>query len=459
MRTCLLNIVRRNDYVSIPIMKWIKSDNYRSFAQLLVSSENWSPDQVYDWQLNHVKAIVDYAYVHVPAYRQKFKEAGYLPGDIKSWSDFEKLPFLSKDEIKNNFSDFVSDEKIPSHKAFTSGSTGKPMQFMHDCATSDREKAMFHYYWAKYGYRYGDKCIVLRGQGIADLPKKRFYQYDRFQNYKQFDSSLISNPEYLEYYDKGIRQFHAQIMQAYPSAVFSLAKNYINSGIDAPKFHTIFLGSENVTPYQCSFIKKVFHAEHVMYHYGLSECTGLALKHPEEDKLCFIPVYGYTEIVNNGTVCHDVGENGEIVTTGFNKSTPFIRYKTGDFTSISETKKESFLRNCKVVELIEGRKQDYVVTKNKRLIPVVWICGQHIKTLDKLSDFQYEQSEIGKLIVKVVIQPGSGSEESIVSDVQKELSHLLEDVDVVIKIVDDITKNPRGKRISMIQKLDTESFR
>jgi phenylacetate-CoA ligase len=440
-------------------MKWIKSGNYRSFAQLLVSSENWSPDQVCDWQLNQVKTIVDYAYAHVPGYRLKFKEAGYLPGDIKSWNDFEKLPFLSKDEIKNNFSDFVSDEKIPSHKAFTSGSTGKPMQFMVDCATSDHEKAMFQYYWSKYGYRYGDKCIVLRGQGIADLSKKCFYQYDRFQNYKQFDSSLVSNPEYLEYYDRGIRHFHAQIMQAYPSAVFSLAKNYAKYGIDAPKFHTIFLGSENVTPYQCGFIKEVFHAEYVMYHYGLSECTGLALKHPEEDKLCFIPVYGYTEIINNGTVCREVGENGEIVTTGLNKSMPFIRYKTGDFTSISETKKDSFLRNCKVVDLIEGRTQDYVVTKNKKLVPVVWICGQHIKTLDKLSDFQYEQTEIGKLIVKVVIQPGFCNEESLISDVQKELSHLLEDVEVTIKKVDAISKNPRGKRISMIQKLDTESFR
>ena len=453
----IVRFIRSNPIITIPLLKWKKSVEYNRFMGLLVNSESWSPEEVDAWQLNAVSEMVDYAYQNVPAYKEKYDQVGFKVGDIKSWRDFEKLPFLEKDEIKNNTKSFVSKIREPANDAFTSGSTGKPMKYLLDVATGERERAMFHYYWRKNGYNFGEPCVLLRGQNVGNPENNIFFQYDRFQNYKMFNSTYATRPENLETYCKQMGEFGATVLQAYPSSAYSFAKLCVEQGIDAPHFKLVFLGSEGLTPEQCEFIKDVFRAEKVMYHYGHSECAALAMRYPNEDKLGFVPVYGYTEIINNNTVCRDVGEFGEIVATGFNRSMPFIRYKTGDYTTTSQTNMDSFMRNCKPVELIEGRKQEYLVTATRRLVPVVWLCGQHMKSLALLKDFQYEQFEPGKLIVKVVLQ--KEEEQQIRQRLTTEFNTLLEDVDVVLESVDSIQKNSRGKRISMIQHLDVDAFR
>lgn len=453
----IINIVRENSFVNIPVLKWKKSKSYRDFLLLLNACENWTAEQTDEWQLNAVSTIVDYAYQNVPAYKEKYDQVGFKVGDIQSWSDFEKLPFLTKDEIKDSNKSFVSKIHEPAKDAFTSGSTGKPMRYLLDVATGERERAMFHYYWQKNGYIFGEPCVLLRGQNVGNPDKEIFYQYDRFQNYKMFNSTYATKPENLKTYCRQMAEFGANVLQAYPSSAYSFAKSCVEQGIEAPHFRLIFLGSEGVTPEQCTFIKDVFHAEKVMYHYGHSECAALAMRYPDEDKLGFVPVYGYTEIVNKNTVCRGLGETGEIVATGFNRSMPFIRYRTGDYTTTSQVNVDCFMQNYKPVELIEGRKQEYVVTATKRLIPVVWLCGQHMKELELLKDFQYEQHEPGKLIVKIVLP--KKDEQQIMQKLTSEFNALLKDVDVVLESVDSIQKNPRGKRISMIQHLDTDKFR
>ncbi|RVM17904.1 hypothetical protein [Sinorhizobium meliloti] len=44
-------------------------------------------------------AMVDYAYQHVPMYREIYDKAGYKPRSIRSLTDFEKLPILTRSEL------------------------------------------------------------------------------------------------------------------------------------------------------------------------------------------------------------------------------------------------------------------------------------------------------------------------------------------------------------------------
>jgi phenylacetate-coenzyme A ligase PaaK-like adenylate-forming protein len=105
----LVSGIRHNHFVTIPVMKWIKTDVYKRFLMLLNESENWTIDQVDKWQLKKVGDMVDYAFSHVPGYNKKYKSVGYELGSIRSWSDFEHLPFLSKEDIKENFAEYCSD--------------------------------------------------------------------------------------------------------------------------------------------------------------------------------------------------------------------------------------------------------------------------------------------------------------------------------------------------------------
>jgi phenylacetate-CoA ligase len=95
--------------------------------------ETMNPDELQNLQEKKLKNQIKYVYEKSKFYQQKFKAAGLLPGDIQSIQDLRKVPFTTKDELRE------SQEKDPplgSHAAVdmkkiirihsSSGTTGKP---------------------------------------------------------------------------------------------------------------------------------------------------------------------------------------------------------------------------------------------------------------------------------------------------------------------------------------------
>ena len=79
-------------------------------------------------QLKRLQALVERVYALVPYYRQKMDEAGVSPGDIKSLRDLRRLPFTTKEDLRQNypFGLFtVPLERVVRVHA-SSGTTGKP---------------------------------------------------------------------------------------------------------------------------------------------------------------------------------------------------------------------------------------------------------------------------------------------------------------------------------------------
>ena len=54
-------------------------------------------------QLKRLKSIAEKVYNSVPFYRNKFKEAGVSPDDIKSLNDLSKLPTTRKQNLRENY--------------------------------------------------------------------------------------------------------------------------------------------------------------------------------------------------------------------------------------------------------------------------------------------------------------------------------------------------------------------
>lgn len=86
--------------------------------------------------LPKLQAQLKYAYEHSPFYREKWDKAGVKPADIRSLDDFEQIPFVTKEEIRQDqignppFGSnlCVSREEIARIHG-TSGTTGKPTAF------------------------------------------------------------------------------------------------------------------------------------------------------------------------------------------------------------------------------------------------------------------------------------------------------------------------------------------
>jgi len=86
--------------------------------------------------LPKLQAQLKYAYENSPFYRRKWDAAGIKPQDIKSLDDFEQIPFVTKDEIRQDqieYPPFGNNLCIPREQIArvqgTSGTTGKPTAF------------------------------------------------------------------------------------------------------------------------------------------------------------------------------------------------------------------------------------------------------------------------------------------------------------------------------------------
>jgi len=69
------------------------------------------------------RRIVKYAYT-VPLYHEKYKKAGIHPNDIKGIGDIEKLPFITKDDLRENYPDRIIPKGFDTEHNFLLSTSG-----------------------------------------------------------------------------------------------------------------------------------------------------------------------------------------------------------------------------------------------------------------------------------------------------------------------------------------------
>ena len=77
-------------------------------------------------QWRRLKDIMNYAYLNVPFYGEKFAKAGVTPEDVRSFTDLESIPITTKSELQESNSKILAKNFLPRDCAtsYTSGSTG-----------------------------------------------------------------------------------------------------------------------------------------------------------------------------------------------------------------------------------------------------------------------------------------------------------------------------------------------
>lgn len=406
------------------------------------------------WQLDILTRQVEFAFKHVPAYKELYKKNGFDIGDLKTIEDFHRLPYVTKDMIKADPTSFLSDisNTTSYHIAHTGGSTDKPMMFYLPNESQYKEQAFYDLYWKQYGYSTGDKTVILRGQKILGLNYKRIYDYNAMYKTYIFDSAFITSREMVENTIQCIKRIGAKCLRAYPSSATLLAKKCLQFELEPPKFDIVILGSENVYPEDIEIIKRVFSANHVLNSYGHSEQVLLACLDESLNCLAFFPQYGYMELA-------DIDSNGlgEIVGTNYSRVMPFIRYRTQDYAVESKHVGEGIFRNCTYISRIEGRLQEFVVTKDERLVSLCNIAGSHMPSLNYLYDMQYYQDTPGELVILAVTDGDKETiEKNIIGDFDRKFEGTMH---ISVKYVESIPKSNRGKKVMINQKLDISQYK
>ena len=324
-------------------------------------------------QLERLKETVARVYEKVPPYRKKMDEAGVKPEDIKSLADLRKLPFVTKQDLRDNypFGLFAVPREELLRVHASSGTTGKPtvvgytegdMKVWTECVSriaaaggataKDFAQICFGYgmFTGALGLHYG-----LENIGATIIP-----------------SSTGNSEKQIMY----MKDFGTTLLVATPSYALRLAEVAREMGIDPKRDLNVkigLVGSELLTDAMREEMHKVWGEDMlVTSNYGMSELMGPGVSgeceyldgmHINED--FFIP-----EIIDpvTGEVL-PAGEKGELVITCIKKEAlPLIRYRTKDITRLIYEPCKCGRTTCRM-ENLSGRSDDMLKIRGVNVFP------------------------------------------------------------------------------------------
>lgn len=335
--------------------------------------ETLSRAEIEEIQLFRLKETVQRVYEKVEPYRRKMDEAGVKPEHIRSLKDLSRLPFITKQDMRDNypFGLLAVDREELNRIHASSGTTGKPtvvaytkndlknwtecvsrIACMGGATSKDVAQICFGYgmFTGALGLHYG-----LENIGAAIIP-----------------SSTGNSEKQLMF----MRDFGTTLLVATPSYALRLAEVAESIGIDPKKDLKVkigLLGSELLTESMRAEMHKVWGEDMlVTSNYGMSELMGPGVS-GECEYLCGMHInedYFIPEIIDakTGEVLPE-GEKGELVITCIKKDAlPLIRYRTKDITRLIYEPCKCGRTLCRM-ENLSGRTDDMLKVRGVNVFP------------------------------------------------------------------------------------------
>lgn len=416
--------------------------------QLNVSQ--WKDEaQIKSYKENELEKILNTCYKYVPYYGLTFNKVGVTPKDFKSLEDIQKFPILEKEDVRNNWKQLVNCN-YPKKQLFhshTSGSTGKALDFYLTNESIPFQWAVWWRFRERYGISFGDKHLNFTGKLVVPIhqTKPPFWRV----NYP-FNQWLVNmqhiNSLKVPYIVQMINREGFSFFSGYPSIISSfcsLVKELDLKITRSPKI--VFTGAEKLFIHQKQIIEEVLGCK-VTDHYGFSEGAGNASK-------CLIDCY-HEDYEFGNLECFmpenfEGGYSGEILATGFsNYGMPLVRYRVGD-TAIWSDKKCSCGLQSSIIEKIEGRSEDFVITPEGTKILRFDYLFKDTKTI---KECQIIQKELGSIIFRIVKRDSynTQSEYLLKSLVKQWISPTLT---IHFEYVEEIKRTKSGKFRAIISEL------
>ncbi len=426
-------------YANIPLsIRFGK--NFSLHEKLLRDFKNSGEQFQLDFIYNKTLESLLFAQENIPYYKNSFQEHGVSPKDFKTPNDIKKFPTITKDDIRNHLDSFYTDKVEKPVTYFSGGSSFAPTKFFLPASSRAKEKAYNNYIFSKINYLHRDRAISLKGRDVYNPVKNTFCEYDPIDNFLFISLSHLREKDFQLIY-KSILKFKPRFFIGYPSAILNFIKTAKKYNLTDIKLQGVVLTSETVYENELKLIKEFFEVD-ILTHYGHTERNVIGYKINDEH-YNFLNSYGLSRIVDD-----------EIITTSFdNFVMPFINYCTADLTSgTKEYYKGTDI--AKSVQNIDGRAQDYLVTKEKELISITTMCSRQDYLLKNVDAVQYIQSEYGK--VTVLLEHSQDIDLNRIKNGMSKITH--GEIDFTLNSVDEIEKTPRGKRVICKQSLNIENI-
>lgn len=444
--------MKKNYHHTIP---YIKPWSYLTFIQtfsrwyhFLQKSQKWKNVTIKDYQNKKLNDLVNHAFTHVPYYKKLFTTNSIRPSDIRSTSDLQKIPLLTKETIRTNISQLKATNypTIAFQKTKTSGTTGEPLEFYLEYAYWVGIHFAFNkIYMEQAEYRWFDKTVSFTGS----IKKSKNHPFSKTL---EFSSFYLSQKDLQKYYQK-IVTFKPVILTAYPSALtlFTEYLNRTNNSLPIP-LKAVFLHGETLLEYQRKLFENTYDCP-VFDQYGHREQCVLATTCLQSNMYHVFPEYGIVELIDKkGCQVTTEGDQGEVVATSLhNRIFPFIRYKTGDIATISH-QQCACGRSYLILQKIMGRIQEFLISKNNDKVPVTGMLQIIAESTPHILECQLYQDTEGELVLFIVKDSDfTDRDENLIR--HKFLKKIEDKFSVQVQYVDSIPRTSQGKHQHVIQKL------
>ena len=333
--------------------------------------ETMSRSELEALQLERLQKTVNHC-MNSPFYQNKFKELGITPDDIKTLDDVRKLPFTTKEDLRENYPFGICcvpmKDCVRLHSS--SGTTGNPTVVLHSQKDLDEwANAVARCLWM-VGSRPEDVFQNSAGYGMFTVGLGFQYGAEKV-GMLTVPAAAGNTTRQIKF----IKDFGTSVLHAIPSYASRIYEVMKEEGCDPrkdTKLRVLCIGAEPHSEEQRKRIEDNLGVK-AYNSYGISEMMGpgVAFECQEQNGLHIWEDYFIVEIIDPVTLepLPD-GELGELVLTTINREAmPLLRYRTRDLTRILPGDCPCG-RHHKRLARLQGRSDDMMILKGVNIFPI-----------------------------------------------------------------------------------------
>lgn len=399
------------------------------------------------------KALVEYAYSHCPFYKDLYDKAGFHPSQLKSETDWELVPILEKQMIREHADEIVSDEydKTTLGSITTGGSTGKPLKLYKSKHVHYEVLGWRALGW--WGVSPADNEAIMHRRVPTTFKQKLMNRLMWWPIKRAYLSATAITDTDIKRFLDDVKRNKIEWMVGYCASIEYVADYVLRNNIMVEGIKLIWSTSSPLTKIVHQKIERAFGCK-VMDQYGCCEMGNIAIQKPDEDYLTINADYVHVDIAADGDkLVTESKEYGDVLITDLNTMEfPLIKYRLGDKSRLVKTMDESEDGFPKL-EFVQGRITDAVWLPDG-----TYVDGAFLTTIcDNYSDYiacyqihqQLDHSIDVSFIPKGAAAGANGIIEKIVDDFRKLTDN---QVAVRYKIVSEIP-DFAGKRKFIISEI------
>ena len=321
-------------------------------------------------QFKRLKQLMHYVYTNNTYYREKLKKISFRPDDIKSLQDIEKIPFLTKQDLREFYPFGLVctplDDIIEVHASL--GTTGKPVVGPYTRNDVDL--------WAEVMAR----SLYANGLRKNDILQNS-YGYGLFTGAHGFEKGAQKIGAMVITISSGNTKRQIDIMKDFKTTALACTPSYSmymaevaeELGFDPKKDFKLTLGCFGAEAWSEEMRQNVEKRWGIQAHehYGLTEIIGPGVVSECKEKILHINAdHFFTEIIDPDTgETLEPGNEGELVFTTLSKEAfPAIRFRTRDLAIYYEETCECG-RTLPYQSRIKGRSDDMMKVKGVIVFP------------------------------------------------------------------------------------------